>query len=67
MTSKAENKVYKSFEQMKAQLFPSLVEEEKAKRCPENIDCYAESLANKSLDVILNRHKEHNKSINSDS
>ena len=59
MTTETENIVYKSFEQMKAQLFPSLVEEEKAKREADNIDSYAESLANESFESILNRHKEH--------
>lgn len=44
---------YKSFEQLKAEIFPKLVEEEKNKENMDNVKYLATSLANKTFNEVL--------------
>lgn len=53
-----ERKSYKSFEQLKAELFPQLVEKERNKQKENDIEKLAISLANKSFNNVIGKSGE---------
>lgn len=61
MTTIIKPKNYKSFEQLKAELFPQLVEDERNSQERKDIEQFAINLANKSFDDVLS--KRENKTL----
>lgn len=56
MTTTKQNRkenAYKSFEQFKAELFPSLTKREKEKKNRSDLHSFGVNMANKALDEIL--------------
>lgn len=52
MTDKRKE-VHKSFEELKSNLFPNLVDRERTDRVKKDIEKFGSCLANKSIDQIL--------------
>lgn len=53
MANKQEKTVYKSFEQLRSELFPKLVEREKTNRAKQDAEQFGSRLANKAIDQVL--------------
>ncbi len=53
MASKKEQATYKSFEQLRSELFPKLVDREITEKTKQNAEQFGNSLANKAIDQIL--------------
>jgi len=53
MTSKNKQTVYKSFEQLRSELFPKLVDREIIEQKKQNIEEFGSCLANKAIDQML--------------
>ena len=53
MTDKKNKSVYKSFEELRADLFPKLVDKEKMDKIKQDAKQYGSYLADKSVDRIL--------------
>ncbi len=53
MTSKNKQTVYKSFEQLRSELFPKLVDREITEKRKQNAEQFGNCLANKAINQIL--------------
>lgn len=53
MASKKEQSIYKSFEQLRSELFPKLVDKEITEKTKQNPEQFGNSLANKAIDQVL--------------
>ncbi len=53
MASKKEQATYKSFEQLRSELFPKLVNQEIIEKTKQNSKQFGNSLANKAIEQIL--------------
>jgi len=53
MANKQEKTVYKSFEQLRSELFPKLVEHEKTNQAKQNAEQFGSCLADKAIDQML--------------
>jgi hypothetical protein len=58
MKKNADNKVFKSFEQMKNELLPLLVKQSLLDEEKQNIEQFAVSLADDSFDNIMNNRAQ---------
>ena len=53
MANKNKQTVYKSFEQLRSELFPKLVDREIAEQTKQNSEQFGTCLANKAIDQML--------------
>ena len=53
MKDKREQNIYRSFEQLRSELFPKLVSREITNRTKQNTEKFGSCLANKAIDQIL--------------
>jgi len=53
MTNKKQKTIYKSFEELRSELFPELVESEKINKLKRDAKQFGSHLANKAVDKII--------------